>query len=103
MEETEKIEETEVFDEGRIFLDEVKKIINQAVKIGKIVQYKSDDLLILSIKDDLHGVFEVYNLEEKGFPQPKLFYVGDKGLRKSYLLNLINKEENRHILNERNI
>lgn len=101
MEETEGIEE--VFDEGRIFLDEVKEIINQAVKMNKKVEYKADDLLILSLKDDLHGVFEVYNLDDKGFPQPRLVYIGDKGLRKSYLLNLINKEENRVILKERAI
>ena len=100
MEETEKIVE-EVYDEGKLFLEEVKEIINNAVKMNKKVEYKSDDLLILSIKDDLHGVFEVYSLEDKEFPQPKLIYVGDKGLRKSYLLNLINKEENRVILKER--
>ncbi|KKM89631.1 hypothetical protein LCGC14_1246710 [marine sediment metagenome] len=99
-EEIEMEEENEVYDEAKIFLEEVKKIILEAVKMNKKVEYKSENLLILSLVDNLHGVFEVYNMDNDEFPQPKLVYVGDKGLRKSYLLNLINKEENRVILKE---
>jgi len=91
----------EVYNEAEIFLDEVKKIIENSLKMNKVVEYRTDNLLILSLKDDLHGVFEVYNVDDKDFPQPKLIYIGNKALRKSYLLNLINKEENRVILKER--
>ena len=96
----ENTEKEEVYDEAKVFLGEVKEIINKAVKINKKVEYKSDDLLILSLKDDLHGVFEVYNLNGEEFPLPKLVYIGDKQLKRSYLLNLINKEERRALLKE---
>ena len=91
----------EVYDEGRIFLEEVKKIIHKAIQMDKKVEFKNDDILILSLKDDLHGVFEVYNLINDDFTMPKLVYIGDKRLRNSYLLNLINKEENRALLKEK--
>lgn len=99
MEETEIIEE--VYDEAKVFSEEVNKIINHSAKLNKNVEYRSDNLLILSLKDEFNGIFEVYNMiDNEIFPQPKLVYIGDKGLRKSYLLNLINKEENRAILKE---
>lgn len=91
----------EVYDEGRIFLEEVKKIIHKAIQMDKKVEFKNDDILILSLKDDLHGVFEVYNLINDDFTMPKLVYIGDKRLRNSYLLNLINKEENRALLKQK--
>ncbi len=94
-------EKEEVYDEAKIFLEEVKEIINKAIQVNKKVEYKSDDLLILSLKDDLHGVFEVYNLNSDEFPLPKLVYIGDKMLKKSYLLNLINKEERLALLKEK--
>lgn len=100
MENTEK-EEPEVYDEAKVFLKEVKEMIHKALQIGKKVEFKSDDLLILSLKDDIHGVFEVYNYDDDDFPIPKLVYIGDKMLKKSYLLNLIHKEENRALLKER--
>jgi len=98
MEETEK---EEVWNEGKDFLGEIKEIIAQALKVNKKVEYKSENLLILSIKDELHGIFEVYDFSDDDFPAPKLIYIGDKGLRKSYLLNLINKEESRVLLKEK--
>ncbi len=97
----ENTEKKEVLDEARIFLNEVKALINEAIKINKKIEYKSDDLVILSLKDDLHGVFEVYNVNDR-FLIPKLVYIGNKDLRKSYLLNLIHKEENSLLLKERN-
>jgi len=97
----ENTEKEEVYDEAKTFLEEVKKMIHKAMQVNKKVEYKSDDLLILSLKDDLHGVFEVYNLDSDDFPQPRLLYIGDKQLRRSYLLNLIHKEENRALLKEK--
>jgi len=106
MENIEENEEVLIYDEGKNFLEEVKEIIVEQVKLNKIVEYKSDSILILSIKDPLHGVFEVYNLEEDERGRvnlsPKLVYIGDKKLRISYLLNLINKEEQKNVLNYRN-
>lgn len=99
MEETK--ENPEVLDEGKVFLEEVKGIIHEALKMNKKVEYKSENLLILSIKDDIHGVFEVYNFKEGWVSMPKLVYVGDRNLKKSYLLNLINKEENRALVKEK--
>ena len=97
----ENTEKEEVYDEAKTFLEEVKKMIHKAMQVNKKVEYKSDDLLILSLKDDLHGVFEVYNLNSDEFPLPKLVYIGDKMLKKSYLLNLINKEERLALLKEK--
>jgi len=99
MEET--IENPDVYDEGKVFLEEVKEIIHEALKINKKVEYKSENLLILSINDELHGVFEVYDFTDDDFPAHKLIYIGSKQLRRSYLLNLINKEESRVILKEK--
>ena len=62
-EEIEIEEENEVYNEAKIFLEEVKKIILEAVKMNKKVEYKSENLLILSLVDNLHGVFEVYNMD----------------------------------------
>lgn len=98
MEETEK---TEVFDEAKLFLEEVKGLIHEAIKMDKKVEYKTDSLLILSLKDEIHGVFEVYNLDDKNNLIPKLIYIGDRKLRMSYLLNLINKEEQQAVHKER--
>ena len=96
-------EEKEVFfDEAKLFLDEVKDLILEAIKTNKKVEYKSENLLILSLKDEVHGVFEVYNLDENNNLIPKLIYIGDKKLRISYLLNLINKEEQKSVLNYKN-
>lgn len=100
MEEEEKEEEV-LFDEAKLFLDEVKDLIHEAIKLNKKVEYKSENLLILSLKDEIHGVFEVYNLDEKNNLIPKLIYIGDRKLRTSYLLNLINKEEGYAIYKER--
>ena len=97
----EEKEEKEVYDEAKDFLEEVKALICEAIKMNKKVEYKSDSLLILSLKDDLHGVFEVYNYNERNNLEPKLIYIGDKGLQKSYLLNLINKEEQKSVYKER--
>jgi len=73
-----------------------------STKMNKIVEYRSDNLLILSLNDKIHNVFVVYNMmNNEAIPQPTLVYIGDKGLRKSYLLNLINKEENRVLLKEK--
>lgn len=94
MNDTKNNEKTEVFDEGKCFLDSVKDMVSQAQKLNKTVEYKSETILILSIKDNTHSIFEVYNLNKEGFVLPKISYIGDPGLRKSYLLNLINKEEN---------
>ena len=85
----------EVFNPAKSFLDDVKKLIEQAITQNKKVEYYNEEgILILSLKDDVHGVYEVYNLKESDLI-PKLYYVGDKMLRMSYLLNLINKEENK--------
>ena len=92
-------ESPEVYDEGKIFLEEVKDIICEALKMNKKVEYRSENILILSVKDEVHGVYEVYN-NENGDLSPKLVYVGDRNLRKSYLLNLINKEENRVLIKQ---
>ena len=97
----EEKEEKEVYDEAKDFLEEVKGLIHEAIKMNKRVEYKSDSLLILSLKDETHGVFEVYKINEENNLIPKLIYVGDKGLRRSYLLNLINKEEQRSVYKER--
>lgn len=97
-------EKEEVFyDEAKLFLEDVKDIIHKAIKMNKRVEYKSDNLLILSLKDEIHGVFEVYKINEENNLIPKLIYIGDKGLRKSYLLNLINKEEQQSVYKERYI
>ena len=96
-----EMEKEEVYDEAKEFLEEVKALIHEAIKMNKRVEYKSDSLLILSLKDETHGVFEVYKINEENNLIPKLIYVGDKGLRKSYLLNLINKEEQRSVYKER--
>jgi len=96
----EEEEKEEVYDEAKLFLEEVKSLIQEAVKLNKRIEYKSDDLLILSIKDEVHGVFEVYNLANNSL-LPKLIYIGDKSLRKSYLLNLIHKEEQQSVYKER--
>ena len=105
MENIEENEEVLIYDEAKTFLEEVKKLIVDVVKINKKVEYKSDSLLILSIKDEVHGVFEVYNLDENENGSvsliPKLVYIGDKKLRISYLLNLINKEEQKNVLNNK--
>ena len=102
MENFEENEEVLIYDEAKTFLEEVKEIIARVLRINKKVEYKSDSLLILSLKDDLHGVFEVYNLDEDDYGKvslvPKLVYIGDKKLRVSYLLNLINKEEQKAVL-----
>ena len=103
MEETEE-EEVLIYDEGKLFLEEVKELINEVLKSNKKVEYKTDKLLILSINDSLHGVFEVYNLEKNEYGKldisPKLVYIGDKKLRISYLLNLINKEEQKAVIKQ---
>ena len=100
MENTEEKEEVYEYDEAKVFLAEVKEMIHKAIEIDKKVEYKSDDLLILSLKDELHGVFEVYKNTDKVLA-PKLFYIGNPKLRNSYLMNLINKEENDVLLKER--
>ena len=104
MENFEENEEVLIYDEAKTFLEEVKELIVRVLKSNKKVEYKSDKLLILSVKDEVHGVFEVYRLDEDGIDNlvPKLVYIGDKKLRISYLLNLINKEEQRNVLNYRN-
>jgi len=95
----ENTEKEEVYDEAKDFLEEVKDIIHLAIKIGKKVEYKSEKILILSLKDDLHTVFEVYNNEDK-FLQPKLVYIGDSKLKGSCLLNLIHREELHDLYNK---
>ena len=103
MENIEGNEEVLIYDEAKSFLSEVKEIIARVLKVNKKVEYKSDSLLILSLKDDLHGVFEVFRLDDETINLiPKLVYIGDKKLRVSYLLNLINKEEQKSVLNYRN-
>jgi len=105
MENIEENEEVLIYDEAKTFLEEVKELIVTQLKFNKKVEYKSDSLLILSVKDETHGVFEVYNLQEDDYGKinliPKLVYIGDKKLRISYLLNLINKEEQKSVLNNR--
>ena len=103
MENIEENEEVLIYDEAATFLEEVKELIVQVVKVNKKVEYKSDSLLILSVKDEIHGVFEVYRLNDDEVDNlvPKLVYIGDKKLRISYLLNLINKEEQKGVLNNR--
>lgn len=93
MEEIKKKEE--VFDEARIFLEEIKLVILEARKFGKEVVYASDDLIILSLEEGSHIVYEVYNKRGK-ILATKLVYIGDAKVKASYLLNLINKQEIRH-------
>ena len=85
-------ENEEVYNEAKIFLGEVKVVIEEAEKMGKDVVYASEDLLILCLKDDLHTVYEVLNRNKNNFAS-KLIYIGDKKLKASYLLNLIHKQE----------
>lgn len=98
---TEEEEVLLILDDAKPFLDEVKALIQKVLKMNKKVEYKSDKFLILSLKDELHGVFEVYSLKDKNNLIPKLIYIGDKRLRTSYLLNLINKEEGNAVRKER--
>jgi len=95
MENIEKIEKEEVFDEARTFLEETKEVIIEAKKLGKEVVYASDDLLILSLEEGSHIVYEVYNKTGK-ILATKLVYIGDAKLKSSYLLNLIHKQEIKH-------
>ena len=100
--ELEKLENSEVFDEGKDFLDKVKKIVESGKRCGKNVVYYTDDLLILSIEDGIHTVYEVYD-KDNSFVS-KLVYIGDAKVKASYLLNLINKQEMKHgPYRERNI
>ncbi len=86
-------EEEEVFyNEAKNFLEEVKVIIFEAVKQKKKVVYASEDLLILSLEEDGHIVYEVMNRNTNAFSS-KLVYIGEKALKASYLLNLIHKQE----------
>lgn len=86
-------EEKEVlYDEAKHFLEDVKEVIHEAKKMGKKTVYASEDLLILSLEDDLHTVYEVFNRDGKSFAS-KLVYIGDKKIKTSYLLNLIHKQE----------
>lgn len=86
------MENEEVYNEAKVFLEEVKSVIQEAKKQGKDLVYASEDLLILELKDDLHTVYEVLNRNKNEFAS-KLIYIGDKKLRASYLLSLIHKQE----------
>lgn len=88
----EKEEIEEVYDEARIFFEDVKAIIHEARKQKKKVVYASEDLLILELEDDLHTIYEVIN-RRKGVFSSKLVYIGDVKVKASYLLNLIHKQE----------
>ena len=94
LEELEGFEDPEVFDEGKDFLDRVKKIVESGKECGKNVVYYTDDLLILSIEDGMHTVYEVYD-KDNSFVS-RLVYIGDTKIKGSYLLNLINKQEMKH-------
>ena len=89
-----ELENSEVFDEGKDFLDKVKEIVERSKQCGKNVVYYTDDLLILSIEDGIHTVYEVYD-KSNSFVS-KLVYIGDAKIKASYLLNLINKQEMKH-------
>lgn len=86
--------EAEVFDEGKLFLDKVKEMIERGKQCGKNVIFFTQDLLILSIEDGMHTVYEVYD-KDNSFVS-KLVYIGDGKVKASYLLNLINKQEMKH-------
>ena len=85
--------ETEVsYNEAKDFLEQVKDIIHEAMKQKKKVVFASEDLLILEFSEDQHVVYEVLNRQQQIFAS-RLVYIGEKAVRASYLLNLINKEE----------
>lgn len=82
----------EVYDEARIFLDEVKEIIKEVKRIHKKLVYASKDLLIFELEENTDTVYEVHDRDKVGFSS-RLVYIGDPKVKVSYLLNLIHKQE----------
>jgi len=80
------------FNEAKIFLEEIRKVIVEAKKLGKEVMYASEEFLILKFEDAKDTIFEVINRDDS-ILSSKLVYIGEPQLKSSYLLNLINKQE----------
>ncbi len=88
----EELEKEEVYDEARIFLREIKDLINEVQQQGKKLVYASSDLFIFSLEEGKNTIYEVHDRNRDGFAI-RLVYIGDPKVASSYLLNLIHKQE----------